>query len=75
MKKKFFLFSEVVYPNDERQQVTRGPNIIADGWAGVSNPHALPRQQLTLALNYFGKEFSFWLEWEGVLLKICCMEN
>ena len=28
---------------NENKQVTRGHNIIADGWAGASNPHPHPR--------------------------------
>ena len=27
---------------EEKQQVTRGHNIVVDGWAGVSNPHSHP---------------------------------
>ena len=27
-------------PTKKKQQVTRGHNIVADGWAGAANPHA-----------------------------------
>ena len=30
------------------QQVTRGHNIVADGWAGASNPHPHPNPHPTL---------------------------
>ena len=30
------------------EQVTRGHNIVADGWAGASNPHPHPNPPLTL---------------------------
>ena len=32
----------------ERKQVTRGHNIVADGWAGASNPHPHPNLSPTL---------------------------
>ena len=31
-----------------QEQVTRGPNIVADGWAGASNPHPYPNLLPTL---------------------------
>ena len=31
-----------------RKQVTRGHNIVADGWAGASNPHPHPNPPPTL---------------------------
>ena len=43
----------------ERKQVTRGQNIIADGWAGASNPHLDPTHPPTAhkrqkrSLSYF----------------------
>ena len=31
-----------------KKQVTRGHNIVADGWAGASNPHPHPNPHPTL---------------------------
>ena len=37
------------WPNHgQTKQVTRGHNIVADGWAGASNPHPHPNQPPTL---------------------------
>ena len=35
-------------PASAHKQVTRGHNIVADGWAGASNPHPHPNQGPTL---------------------------
>ena len=32
----------------KKKQVTRGHNIVADGWAGASNPHPHPNPSTTL---------------------------
>ena len=31
----------------QKEQVTRGHNIVADGWAGAANPHPHPRPHPT----------------------------
>ena len=33
---------------EKKEQVTRGHNIVADGWAGASNPHLQPNPSPTL---------------------------
>ena len=40
--KKQFPAAGHAYKND-RKQVMRGHNIVADGWAGASNPHPHPK--------------------------------
>ena len=56
-----FLLINVLYESYriERKQVTRGHNIVADGWAGASNPHFDPTHPPTAhkhqkrSLSYF----------------------
>ena len=42
-----------------QEQVTRGHNIVADGWAGASNPHPhpMPPHQHTYPKKYLKRSF------------------
>ena len=44
---------------DKLKQVTRGHNIVADGWAGASNPHPhpMPPHQHTYPKKYLKRSF------------------
>ena len=41
-KKKGDKFEKEGKEINKKEQVTRGHNIVADGWAGASNPHPHP---------------------------------
>ena len=40
------------------EQVTRGHNIVADGWAGASNPHPLPMPHTHTQKKHLKRSFS-----------------
>ena len=52
---------EAIESGGQRRQVTRGRNIIADGWAGVCNPHLHPRPPH----SHTEYSFSHFLTWSS----------
>ena len=40
--KTLFAMLHAIVLKEKEKQVTRGHNIVADGWAGASNPHPHP---------------------------------
>ena len=50
--------SEGIHSPRKRKQVTRGHNIVANGWAGASNPHPHPNPPQTYAKGIKKRSFS-----------------